>query len=89
MRNHFRTKDYNCNTRLADQDYRMRDALWVRLYCGCSMKNVKTWVNGKCKTWSMDCSDTRVGEWKLAVPILRRSQHSYARSLLIAERAAL
>ena len=54
--------------------YRIRDALCVRLHCGCFMKNVKTWVNGKRKTWSMDCSDTRVGEWKLAVPILRRSQ---------------
>ena len=54
--------------------YRMRDALWVRLHCGFFMKNVKTWVNGKCKTWSMDCSDTRVGERKFAVPTLRRSQ---------------
>jgi hypothetical protein len=44
---------------------------WVfHLHCGCFMKNVETWVNGTCKTWRMDCSDTRVGEWKLAVPIL-------------------
>jgi len=47
---------------------------WVfHLHYGCFMKNMETWVNGTCKTWSMGRSDTRVGEWKLSVLILRRS----------------
>ena len=41
------------------------------------MKNVVTWVNGICKTWTMDCSDTCGGEWKRAVPILRRSRRHF------------
>jgi len=46
---------------------RMRVAFWVR----CFMEKAETWVNGirkTCsKTWSTDCSDTRVGEPKIGV----------------------
>ena len=48
---------------------RMRVAFWAR----CFMEKVVTVVNGIRKTWSTDCSDTRVGEWKIGVPILHRS----------------
>ena len=41
--------------------YRMHGALWVR---GCFVT----------KRWRMYCSDTRVGEWRLAEPIVRSIQ---------------
>jgi len=65
MCNHFHTKDYNYNARLAEEDATLSHSscnwatgrvcyivgAWVfHLHCGCLMKNVKTWVNGICKT---------------------------------------
>ena len=56
--------------------HRMTVALWVR---GCIVGvSWKTWRHGQteyviCKTWSMGCSDTRVGEWKFTVRLLRRA----------------
>jgi hypothetical protein len=42
---------------------------WCLLHCGCVGVS---W--NLVKTWSMGCSDTRAGEWKLCVRILRRTQ---------------
>jgi hypothetical protein len=51
---------------------RMRFAFCVR----CFVETAETWVNGIRKTCSTNCSDTRVGEWKIGVPMRQRSPRS-------------
>jgi len=64
------TKDYNWNAGLVNHDATLsrsscRWATGCEVHCGCLC------IVG------VSCSDTSVGEWKLAVPILRRIQKFY------------